>query len=57
MIIITVKGFWITFNNKKMLFLINENFKYIKLVKKLILKKLLYFEKLFSKKEFMHVIL
>ena len=49
-IIITVKTFWKTFDNKKILFPVNENLKHVKLVKKLILKKLSHFERLFLKK-------
>ena len=56
-IILTVKEFWKTFNGKTMLFLINENLKYVILIKKIIFKRKFYFERLFSKKEFMYIIL
>ena len=44
-------------DNETILFLINENFKYVNLVKKLIFKKLSHFQKFFSKKEFTYIIL
>ena len=56
-IIIIVKAFWKIFNGKKILFLINENFKYVKLVIKLIFKELFYFGRFFSKKELTYIIL
>ena len=56
-IIITAKAFQKIFNGKRFLFLTNENLKYVKLVKKLILKKLSHFEKVFSKKQFTHIAL
>ena len=54
-IAITVKAFWKTFDGKKIPFLANENLKHIKLVRKLIFKKLSYFEKFFSKKKLTHI--
>ena len=42
-IIITVKKLWKIFNGKKILFLINENFEYVRLVKRLMLKQVFYF--------------
>ena len=42
-IIITVKKLWKIFNGKKILFLINENFEYVRLVKNLMLKQVFYF--------------
>ena len=56
-IVITVKKFWKTFDNKKIPFLANENFKYVKLVRKLIFKKLFYFEQFFFEKRFTYIIL
>ena len=49
-IIITVKRFEKPFDGKEIPFLINENLKYVKLVRKLIFKKLSYLERFFSKK-------
>ena len=56
-IIIIVKKSWKTFDNKKLVFLGNENLKYVKLIRKLIFKKLSYFERFFSKKEFTYITL
>ena len=49
-IIITVKTFWKTFDDKEILFLAKENLQYVKLVKMIILKKLSYFETPFRKR-------
>ena len=54
---ISIKAFWKTFKGTEILFLINENLKYVKLVKKLIFKKLSHFKKPFSKNEFTHIAL
>ena len=56
-IVIIVKAFWKNFNGKKILFLINEDFKYVKLIRKLIFKELFYFERFFLKKEFIYITL
>ena len=44
-------------DGRKILFLTNENLKYVKLIKILILKQLSNFERFFSKKEFTHITL
>ena len=56
-ITITVKKSWNTFDGKKILLLTNENFKYVKLVKRLIPKQLSHFEWFFLKKKLTHIIL